>query len=48
LVKLRYFARLTADQAAAALGVSPSTADRHWAYARAWLGRALAADPRES
>ncbi len=41
LVKLRYFAGLTADQAAAALGISPSTADRHWAYARAWLRRAM-------
>ena len=41
LVKLRYFAGLTADQAAEALGVSPSTADRHWAYARAWLRRAM-------
>ena len=41
LVKLRYFAGLTADQAAAALGVSPTTADRHWAYARAWLRRAM-------
>ncbi len=41
LVKLRYFAGLTADQAALALGVSPSTADRHWAYARAWLRRAI-------
>jgi RNA polymerase sigma factor (TIGR02999 family) len=41
LVKLRYFAGLTADQAAAVLGVSPSTADRHWTYARAWLRRAM-------
>jgi RNA polymerase sigma factor (TIGR02999 family) len=41
LVKLRYFAGLTADQAAAALGISPTTGDRHWAYARAWLRRAM-------
>src|SRR6516225_4441503 len=45
LVKLRYFAGLTADQAAAVLGVSPSTADRHWTYARAWLRRAMSAGP---
>jgi RNA polymerase sigma factor (TIGR02999 family) len=45
LVKLRYFAGLTADQAADALGVSPSTADRHWSYARAWLRRAMSAPP---
>ena len=37
LVKLRYFAGLTLDQAASALSVSPATAYRHWAYARAWL-----------
>jgi RNA polymerase sigma factor (TIGR02999 family) len=37
LVKLRYFAGLTSDQAAKALEISPSTADRHWAYARSWL-----------
>ncbi|HZZ80240.1 MAG TPA: ECF-type sigma factor, partial [Gemmataceae bacterium] len=42
LVKLRYFAGLTMDQAASALGVSPATADRHWAYARAWLHREMA------
>jgi RNA polymerase sigma factor (TIGR02999 family) len=37
LVKLRYFAGLTIPQAAAALGISTTTADRYWAYARAWL-----------
>ncbi|MHC4989944.1 MAG: sigma-70 family RNA polymerase sigma factor [Planctomycetota bacterium] len=37
LVKLRYFTGLTLDQAAAALGISPATADRDWSYARAFL-----------
>ncbi|MHC4622838.1 MAG: ECF-type sigma factor [Planctomycetota bacterium] len=37
LVKLRYFAGLTGKQAAEVLGVSSSTADRYWSYARAWL-----------
>ena len=37
LVKLRYFAGLTEPQAAAALGISVTTAERYWAYARAWL-----------
>jgi RNA polymerase sigma factor (TIGR02999 family) len=37
LVKLRYFTGLTIPQAADALGISPTTADRYWAYARAWL-----------
>jgi len=37
LVKLRFFAGLTGDQAAVTLGVSPRTADALWAYARAWL-----------
>ena len=37
LVKLRFYAGLTGDEAAAALGVSPRTADAIWAYARAWL-----------
>ena len=37
LVKLRYFAGLTLEEAAAALGVSTSTADREWAHARCWL-----------
>src|SRR4051812_20146168 len=37
LVKLRYFAGLTIPQAADALGISATTADRYWSYARAWL-----------
>jgi RNA polymerase sigma factor (TIGR02999 family) len=37
LVKLRSFAGLSLDAAADLLGISPSTADRWWAYARAWL-----------
>ena len=37
LVKLRHFAGLTVDQAAEALNISPTTVDRYWAYARAWL-----------
>jgi DNA-directed RNA polymerase specialized sigma24 family protein len=43
-VKLRYFAGLTVPQAAEALGIAPSTADRHWAYARAWLHAELTRD----
>jgi RNA polymerase sigma factor (TIGR02999 family) len=37
LVKLRFFAGLTAERAAAVLGVSTSTAEKDWAYARSWL-----------
>ncbi len=37
LVKLRFFAGLTNQQAAEALGISASTADNDWAYARSWL-----------
>jgi RNA polymerase sigma factor (TIGR02999 family) len=37
LVKLRYFAGLTIPQAAQVLGISSSTADNYWAYARCWL-----------
>ncbi len=37
LVKLRHFAGLTIDEAAQALGISSTTANRYWAYARAWL-----------
>jgi len=41
LVKLRFFAGLTSRQAAEALGVSARTADRIWAYARAFLLKQL-------
>jgi len=37
LVELRYFAGLTGEQAAEVLGISASSADRQWAFARAWL-----------
>jgi RNA polymerase sigma factor (TIGR02999 family) len=37
LVKLRFFAGLTTAEAALALGISTSTADNDWAYARCWL-----------
>lgn len=41
LVKLRFFAGLTQQQAADILGISKRTADNRWAYARAWLYRAI-------
>jgi RNA polymerase sigma factor (TIGR02999 family) len=44
IVKLRYFAGLTIPQVAEVLGISTSTADRSWAYARAWLHAALKHD----
>jgi RNA polymerase sigma factor (TIGR02999 family) len=44
LVKLRFFAGMTLDEAAAALGLARRTADRQWAFARAWLFDALSRD----
>ena len=41
LVKLRYFAGLSLAEAAASLGLSTRTAQRLWAYSRAWLRRAI-------
>ncbi len=41
IVRLRFFAGLSVDQTAEALGVSTSTVDRRWAFARAWLYRIL-------
>ena len=48
LVKLRYYAGLTLPQAAEALGISSSTADRQWAYAGAWLHAELRENDAES
>ena len=44
LVKLCFFVGLTQEQAAKEMGVSVSTAERTWAYARAWLFRAIRGD----
>jgi len=45
LVKLRFFAGLSFEQAAELLNISPATVRRHWNYARAWLyGRIRSAD----
>lgn len=41
VVQLRYFAGLSLPEIARMLGISPRTADRQWAYARAWLHREL-------
>jgi DNA-directed RNA polymerase specialized sigma24 family protein len=43
LVKLRYFAGMTIDEAAGVLGISEATAKRWWIYARAWLYAEVAA-----
>jgi len=37
LVKLRYFAGLSIEDAAQTMGIAPATAKRHWAFARVWL-----------
>jgi RNA polymerase sigma factor (TIGR02999 family) len=41
LVKMRYFAGLTIEEAADALGISPATAKRYWTFSRAWLFQAI-------
>ena len=46
LVKLRFFAGLSIEEAAAAMGISRATAARHWEYARAWLRDAMGGDGR--
>lgn len=44
LVKLKFFAGLTTEEAAKVLGISEPTAKRYWAYARAWLFREITRD----
>lgn len=48
LVRLRFFAGLNHEEAAAVLGVSPVTAKRTWRYARAWLHREMQGEPPPS
>jgi RNA polymerase sigma factor (TIGR02999 family) len=45
LVKLRFFAGLTRQEAAEILGISVATADNDWAYAKGWLKAELAGNP---
>ena len=45
LVKLRYFAGLSVQDAADVLGISRATADRHWQYAKTWLYCELTREP---
>ena len=47
LVKLRFFAGLTNEQAAQVLEISTSTADNDWAYARCWLRLEISGDPSQ-
>ena len=48
LVELKFFAGLTLRQAAETMGVPRRTADRHWAYARAWLFDRLSGEDRST
>src|SRR5438128_11453043 len=48
LVKLRYFAGLSVEQAAATLDLSTATAYRHWSFARAWLHSQIGDRPADS
>ncbi len=44
-MKLRYFTGMTIEQAAETLGISVTTANRWWSYARAWLHEEIRSDP---
>ena len=45
IVELRFFAGLTVEETAAALGISPATVKREWALAKGWLYRELTTQP---
>lgn len=45
VVKLRYFIGLSVAEIAEVMSLAPRTVDRHWAFARAWLKRAIQGDP---
>jgi RNA polymerase sigma factor (TIGR02999 family) len=45
IVKLRFFAGLTTPQAAKAMGISVSTAERYWSFARTWLFAEISGTP---
>ena len=46
LIKLRFFAGLSIEDAAATLGISPATAKRQWAFSRAWLFAKMTGDEK--
>jgi RNA polymerase sigma factor (TIGR02999 family) len=48
LVKLRFFAGLTSEQAAKVLGISPATAERYWDYTRSWLRVEITQEDQQS
>lgn len=48
IVRLRFYAGLSGEETASALGKSPATVDRDWAWARAWLYRELGSSSREA
>jgi len=47
VVSLRYFAGLTIDETATALGLAPRTVDKYWSFARTWLHREMSKDNEE-
>jgi RNA polymerase sigma factor (TIGR02999 family) len=48
VVMLRYFAGLSVEETARAMGTSPATVKRHWSYARAWLRGQIRGEPSEA